>query len=458
MGLAGYVKGAKVDTAAQIAKVALYVPSDTLNPYRILPEYLAQTDSLGFFMFSNIRDADYKIIAFQDKNGNNMLDVDEPLAFYPETVHTSVTEGAKDDSLQLDKYTKFKNTSLQLRMFQPTASQQYLTEYKRPLREQLTFAFSAPRKDSLQISLVNTVEKPEFVIEESAQKDSLIYWIMNEKLSQKDTLLASVSYLRTDSLGKLSPFSDTLKFVYKTKKKKRKKRKKDEEEKTIDFMTIKTNMSGKINDFDALTLSFERPIQKELKKEDIFFFTKLDTVEVAKDFSLQKDSVLPHRKYHLITSLERGAIYNLRIDSMKIVDTGNRPNKQLETSFETHPSSYYGKLFVSITGVEENVLIELANKRKPDEVVAQQKCQGNKKLVFENLPPATYILRALWDTNNNGKWDVGDYEKQLQPEHTQIFKKEIELRSNWESEVAWTLKGLKKKKNGKNEKSKNRVD
>ncbi len=143
---------------------------------------------------------------------------------------------------------------------------------------------------------------------------------------------------------------------------------------------------------------------------------------------------------------------------MKVVDTGNRPNKQFETSFETHPSSYYGKLFVSIKGAEGNVLIELAKKSKPDKVVAQQKCQGNKRLVFENLPPATYILRALWDTNNNGKWDVGDYEKQLQPEHTQIFRKEIELRSNWESEVAWTLKSVKKKKKVEDEKSKNKVD
>ncbi|PVX52214.1 Ig-like domain-containing protein [Balneicella halophila] len=438
MGIAGYVKGAQVDTVAQSATVALYIPTDTLNPFQKLPDYIAQTDTLGFFMFNNIVDREYKIIAFQDENSNSMLDYDEPIAFLKENVHTSETDRGDQDSLQLDKYTLFKNISLQLRMYTPVKSLQYLEDYTRPLPEQLNFLFNAPLKDSLSIEILNSSKDVPFYTESNETNDSLIYWIADKDIAQKDTLLAKLSYLKTDTLGYLSPYDDTLKLVYKEPKKSKKEQKEEEEGANIEFMDIQTNMSGQINYFDPLILTFERPVTT-LNQEHVALFTKKDTISSPIELTLTPDSILPHRKYHVIFQIEPNEEYTIRIDSMAVYDSGGRPNKKLENSFSTYDNSFYGKLFVMIAGGEENVLIQLVKKSNPNVVIAQQNWTEGEVITFENLPPATYQLKALWDTNGNGKWDVGDYETQRQPERTKIFSKEIELRSNWELEVDWNL-------------------
>lgn len=442
MGLAGYVKGAHIDTVVQQATVALYIPSDTLNPYLRIPDYIAQTDTLGFFMFNNIVDAEYKIIAFQDENNNTMLDPQEPLAFLENNIHTSEAPKEEADSIQLDKYTLFKNTELQLRVFKPVETQQYLKEYKRPLPEQLNFVFNAPRKDSLGIEILNTAENITFYREANEQNDSLTYWIGNKNIASQDTLRIKLSYLRTDSLEKLVPYNDTLKLNYKAPKKTKEEKKEEDNGEKIEFMNIKTNMSSRINYFDSLTLTFERPVTT-LKKDDVFIFTKQDTIESPVTFELKEDSMLPHRKYQVIMPMKPNEKYNIRIDSMKVYDSGNRPNQKLENSFETYDESYYGKLFVTVIDGDEGLLIQIVNKQNPNIVIAQQEWQKDKVLEFTNLPPDTYLLKALWDTNGNGKWDIGDYKAQRQPERVQFFAKEIQLRSNWEQEVSWTLKKRK---------------
>ncbi len=444
MGLAGYVKGSALDTVARNVKVALFTPSDTLNPYKKLPNYLSQTDSIGFFMFTNISNKAYEIIAFSDANNNNMLDENESLAFKKETVHTSIpTETKKDaekDTIQFDKYTLFKNINLQLHMFEPIPSRQYLKDYKRNLKEQFTLLFNAPLKDSVKVELLDEDENPNFFIEKNAQNDSLVYWITNPAL-QKDTLFAALSYLKTDSLGNLNPFNDTLKLVYKKPKEKKKRRKKDKEEdkKTINFMEITSNISNKINYFDTLTLTSEYPIL-EFKPDVIEIFKQKDSIKEPQKFDFQKDSLLPLRKFHITLPLKAASeTYTIKIDSMQVSDISGRPNKLFETSFATHENEYYGKLFVNINGGDDTLLLQVVKKAEPNTAIAEQRWKEKGEFVFENLPPGTYRLKVLWDTNKNGKWDTGDYNKKRLPELAKVFKKDIELRSNWELEVSWTL-------------------
>lgn len=435
MGLAGFVRGSRVDTVAEGVTVALYNPSYMFNPYETLPDYMTQTDSLGFFIFNNIVDGEYKILAFHDENNNNILDVEEPMGFRKSNIHTSITVDAekKQDSLQLDQYTKFKNTDLLLRIFPPVISQQYLKDYKRNSREKITFIFNAPRKDSLEVAFLNTEKKAPFLIESSRKNDSLIYWIADKDIARIDTLITQLSYLRTNSLGGLALHKDTVKLVYKKPRKKGKKKEEDSK-----FMKIQTNMSGKLNYFDALTLTFEVPIDG-LKEEDISLTSLRDSIEIPQKISLRKDSILPFRKFQVLCDLAPAQKYKLRIDSMKVYDCREIPNKELKTSFETYDTSYYGRIFVTISNGEPGVWIQLVAAKNPDEVLVQKQWKKGAKIHFENLPPDTYLMKALWDTNGNGEWDTGDYKTLRQPEKTAIFKKEIKLLSNWDLEVSWTL-------------------
>jgi hypothetical protein len=54
--------------------------------------------------------------------------------------------------------------------------------------------------------------------------------------------------------------------------------------------------------------------------------------------------------------------------------------------------------------------------------------------------PGQYDLRILYDENQNGKWDPGEfYGKHKQPEKVQPLQRKLEVKPNWDSEVDITL-------------------
>jgi hypothetical protein len=53
--------------------------------------------------------------------------------------------------------------------------------------------------------------------------------------------------------------------------------------------------------------------------------------------------------------------------------------------------------------------------------------------------PGEYELRILYDTNENGVWDPGDFYKHRQPEIVVPVKKKLNVKSDWENEVDITL-------------------
>jgi hypothetical protein len=52
------------------------------------------------------------------------------------------------------------------------------------------------------------------------------------------------------------------------------------------------------------------------------------------------------------------------------------------------------------------------------------------------VEPGEYDLRILYDSNQNGKWDPGNYNNRLQPERaiTISTEKKLNVRANWDNE------------------------
>ena len=69
---------------------------------------------------------------------------------------------------------------------------------------------------------------------------------------------------------------------------------------------------------------------------------------------------------------------------------------------------------------------------------SDQPCSDHT-VVLSGLPPGTYTLQAVYDRNENGTLDAGDYWTGEAPE-TRIFATEkIEIKANWEVETHWEL-------------------
>lgn len=438
LAIGGYVKYADTNEDAEDVFVGLYKKEEHPDSlFKLLPNYIAKTDSMGFFMITNIPDESYRILAFDDSNSNKMLDEDEKVGFLKERIFPGETMQQAEDTLRFDKYTLFKNTEINLKLSTPIPQQQYLKEAKRLKRNKLLFVFNTKLKDSLKVKLLNA-EQPQFIVENLRNNDSLFYWILDTNIAKKDTLLAQLDFWKTNKENKLVPFLDTLKLTFKEKKKQRNK---DKAKKIVpDFIKIGTNLNSPYDYFQPIVLDFDVPVVGNLENK-ISLVIPVDSITVKEQkITLKRDSVLPNRRFYINADLQPKTSYVLKIDSAQIYTIDGRFNNTISEKITTHREEYYGKIFVKLYGGDDSVLMQLLDKGNKDKVVATEKRGAAGRFVFNNVPKGEYRLKVFWDKNGNRKWDDGDFRAGKYPEEVQIFKKDIKLPANWEMEAEWTLK------------------
>jgi hypothetical protein len=58
---------------------------------------------------------------------------------------------------------------------------------------------------------------------------------------------------------------------------------------------------------------------------------------------------------------------------------------------------------------------------------------------FNLIQPGTFIVRIIYDTNGNKKWDAGNFLEKTQGEEVIYFPKEIDVRANWDVDQPFIL-------------------
>jgi hypothetical protein len=103
------------------------------------------------------------------------------------------------------------------------------------------------------------------------------------------------------------------------------------------------------------------------------------------------------------------------------------------------PIEEYGEFAVSINRQQNDfpVIIQLLNEKGL--VVDEKIVTTEKRIDFGLLPPAKYGLKAIMDSNKNGRWDTGQFINKIQPERVLVHPKLFEVRTNWELEETWDL-------------------
>lgn len=92
---------------------------------------------------------------------------------------------------------------------------------------------------------------------------------------------------------------------------------------------------------------------------------------------------------------------------------------------------------MEIVGVKENSIVQLLNNK--EEVMIETNINTDTVLNFKYLNPQKYSLKLFYDTNNNKKWDTGNYKKTKQAELVFYFDAEIEVISNFDYDYKWEL-------------------
>jgi len=194
--------------------------------------------------------------------------------------------------------------------------------------------------------------------------------------------------------------------------------------KQLDSLTVTKITGGVLNIKDTLFFSTNNPIIKIDTSKINFVHT--DSIYITyKAFISKKESsvgFLFEKKFK--TS------YKLNLYPDALVDIFETSNDTVTSQFRTRSIEDYGEISLAIQNPEKvPVIIQLTDIN--DVTVAQETSSENKTISFNYLIPKKYKIRIIYDTNNNGKWDTGNYLEKKQPEPVQYFPEVQEIRPNW---------------------------
>lgn len=124
--------------------------------------------------------------------------------------------------------------------------------------------------------------------------------------------------------------------------------------------------------------------------------------------------------------------------------TDSLNNKYIKTdtlSFITKRTTEYGSLDIKIDRID-TALHPIILLKKENKIFLQQKIE-EKRYRIKLFKPGDYQLEILYDLNNNGKWDTGNYWEKRQPEHNIPSKQALQIKANWDNEVKVDLSIIK---------------
>ncbi len=450
--------------------IGLYDNLNDSAPLIQAPVYVSKTNDNGGYEISHVRPGNYRIFALSDVNANLIYDMaDEKIAFADTAVPLFSASVPTDnfiiedstlyhqifDSLQADSTRnvdsllmatsatrKMYGYHINLSLFQEDNKKQYLANYNRASKYRLNFMFNRGLDDFIQLTPLNIVSNDNWSYKEfSKNRDTLIVWLNDSNIYNNDSLEIHLQYHIKDSLNKLVVKDDTLLFRHSEESKKTKRGKsKDEVTEKIEQripLQINSNVkSGGRFDLDKTgILFFETPVFT-WNPAKIELYALEDTIYKEQKFEILKDTTRLNR-FILKTNWKESVSYKLMIIDSAFTDIYGFYNDSTEFKFATQREDYYGILSFNISGIDSPTIIQLLD--KDDKLVREHHISDNALLRFDYIPAKEYKLRAILDSNNNDKWDTGNYLKKIQPEKVINYGQVINVRSNWEIEQQWHL-------------------
>ena len=432
------VKGMLVGLHANLADSAF-----TKLPF----DRVARTDSRGHFTIRGIAPGKYRIFGLMDADQNFFYNQKgEAVAFNDSLIIPRFEERIRQDTAWVDsltidtiveqKYTYFLPDNIVLRSFKKPSVSQYLVKSERLTPNKFSLYFSAPADSLPVLKGLNFDEKDAFVIEKTFRNDTIHYWIRDSLLYQQDTLTLSLNYLYTDTLNQLVPRTDTLRLAAKKVKKEepKKKKKKDDEPEPTKFLSVNTHAPSSMDVFDYITMTFEEPVAR-FDSAAIHLRQKVDTIWTDVPFEFEHDS-LDVRRYNLYYDWEPGGEYEFAVDSTAFHGIYGLFTDKIKQAFKVRQIEEYGNVFLNITGADSIAFVELLDNQ---DKVLRRRPVIDGRAEFYYLNPGKYGARLVNDTNGNGVWDAGDYEKGIQPEMVYYYPHIIEFKANWDATQDWNV-------------------
>ncbi len=215
--------------------------------------------------------------------------------------------------------------------------------------------------------------------------------------------------------------------------------KKDEDKR----LRLNNNLDG--NKQDILTDFILGSIQpfKTFDSTKIQLYDK--QFKTALPIKISRDST--NKKIIITHKWNEGLDYNLVLQKDVASDTLDNIFMKTDTiEFSAKRNSEYGSIKIKIENIDSSINTVLQLKK--DDKIYYQQHLTQKSYSVPLIQPGDFEISILFDLNNNGKWDTGNYWKKLQPEKVVARKELFNIRANWENELTIDLKSIQQRDKG----------
>lgn len=393
--LQGVIKDAFNKEADDFVSVMLYEIDSTYTDSTIFkrpPNYITNTlDSTILFNLKNLKKGTYALMALKDQAMNNVFDQNsDKIGFIKDTVHLPT-----DSIYLLNLFKEVPDYGVAVPTF--------------AAKNKISFGYYGDGKDIVISPISNIPDSVDTKIMKERNKDTLNFWFTPYEV---DSILFTI-------------VNENLKLVDTFNVKSRKV--------GIDSLQVSPNHTGNLNFNESFSLLANTPLRSfDSTKISI---VKQDTLPVA--YSVSLDTL--ENKLDFDFELEPNERYKIQLLPGSLTDFFNISNDSLSYNLGTRSYADFGDLTVSLTGnnLQYPLIVQLTNEK--EEVQREQYALENKTFEFDNLEPGNYLLRVLFDENQNGKWDTGNYLKRIQPEKVSYYPNLIEMRANWIENITFNI-------------------
>lgn len=391
LSISGSIQDALEIQSDNFVTVMLYEINEKYNDstiYKEKPRYVTNTlDSATTFKIENIKAGTYQLVALKDKNNNFIYNPgSEKIAFHKEPI----VVGPENEFYNL----KLFQENLRPKTFKPSQAS----------GNRAVFGYEGDFKD-VKVELKNGAETLNTVLTKLPDKDSVQVWFQPVKT---DSLQLSL---------KLGDYEKEYSFKIKDQKK------------------DSLNFSARSGDIE-FRKNFEIVSTIPLTKFDTTKIALVNKDSLAVPFSTDYDAF--NQKLEFKFEKEPEQKYNITLLPGALTDFYERTNDTLQYKLSTRVTSDYGNLTMKLENLKSfPVIVQLTDAK--GKVLDSEYIESEPVVTFNLIKPGIFILRIIYDTNKNGKWDPGSFLEKTQGEEVIYFPKEIDVRANWDVDQPFTL-------------------
>ena len=203
----------------------------------------------------------------------------------------------------------------------------------------------------------------------------------------------------------------------------------------VKFLDYKLTSGSSLSIYAQISLSFKEPVSF-LSDTAIHIYQKIDTIWNPIPFEIEHDTI-NILKYDIYAEWKPEQTFKITIDSASIQGLYGLHNGPIQSTIKFNALDKYSTLTVNVANPKPTYTVRLHNKGG---AIVNSGTLENGSVDFFLLPPSTYYISMFDDTNENGKWDTGDYNEKRHAERVWYIPRSWALKQDWTHETeAWNV-------------------